>query len=74
MITWNNNGMHASNIKQRHLSALNIEFDMVVIDEAAQAMECSCWIPLSKAKKAILVGGVCACAWVVYVYNPFYSY
>ncbi|XP_020040567.1 DNA-binding protein SMUBP-2 isoform X1 [Castor canadensis] len=31
-------------------------FDMVVIDECAQALEASCWIPLLKAKKCILAG------------------
>ncbi len=32
------------------------EFDVVVIDEAAQALESACWIPLLKAEKAILAG------------------
>uniref|UniRef100_A0A2K5QRK2 DNA-binding protein SMUBP-2 n=1 Tax=Cebus imitator TaxID=2715852 RepID=A0A2K5QRK2_CEBIM len=31
-------------------------FDMVVIDECAQALEASCWIPLLQAGKCILVG------------------
>ncbi|XP_074129809.1 DNA-binding protein SMUBP-2 [Sminthopsis crassicaudata] len=31
-------------------------FDVVVIDECAQALEASCWIPLLKAKKCILAG------------------
>ncbi|XP_006861112.1 PREDICTED: DNA-binding protein SMUBP-2 [Chrysochloris asiatica] len=31
-------------------------FDMVVIDECAQALEASCWIPLLKARKCILAG------------------
>ncbi|KAM8816062.1 DNA-binding protein SMUBP-2 [Rhynchonycteris naso] len=31
-------------------------FDMVVIDECAQAMEASCWVPLLKASKCILAG------------------
>ncbi|XP_029438093.1 DNA-binding protein SMUBP-2 [Rhinatrema bivittatum] len=31
-------------------------FDLVVIDECAQALEASCWIPLLKAKKCILAG------------------
>jgi type I site-specific restriction endonuclease len=33
----------------------NREFDVVVIDEATQALEAECWIALLKAKKAILV-------------------
>jgi len=34
----------------------NISFDMVIIDEAAQALEASCWIPLLRGKKCILAG------------------
>ena len=32
------------------------EFDTVLIDEAAQALEASCWIPLLRGRRAILVG------------------
>ncbi|CEI92091.1 hypothetical protein RMCBS344292_06364 [Rhizopus microsporus] len=35
---------------------MNREFDVVVIDEATQALEAECWIALLKAKKAILAG------------------
>ncbi|XP_004441185.1 PREDICTED: DNA-binding protein SMUBP-2 [Ceratotherium simum simum] len=31
-------------------------FDVMVIDECAQALEASCWIPLLKARKCILAG------------------
>ncbi|XP_047631009.1 DNA-binding protein SMUBP-2 isoform X2 [Phacochoerus africanus] len=31
-------------------------FDVVVIDECAQALEASCWVPLLKARKCILAG------------------
>ncbi|KAF4672614.1 hypothetical protein FOL47_000302 [Perkinsus chesapeaki] len=31
-------------------------FDVVVIDEAAQAIEAACWIPLLMGKKAVLAG------------------
>lgn len=31
-------------------------FDLVVIDECAQALEASCWIPLLKARKCVLAG------------------
>ncbi|XP_055505666.1 DNA-binding protein SMUBP-2 [Leucoraja erinacea] len=34
----------------------NDYFDLVVIDECAQALEASCWIPLMKAPKCILAG------------------
>ena len=35
------------------------DFDVVVIDEAAQALEVSCWIPILRAKKAVLAGDHC---------------
>lgn len=31
-------------------------FDIVIIDEASQALEASCWIPLLTAKKCVLAG------------------
>eukprot|EP00111_Clytia_hemisphaerica_P020158 TCONS_00059404-protein len=31
-------------------------FDLLIIDEAAQAMEISCWIPMLKVKRCILAG------------------
>ena len=34
----------------------NEEFDVVIIDEASQALEAQCWIPLLSAKKAVLAG------------------
>lgn len=34
----------------------NSDFDVVIIDEASQALEAQCWIPLLSAKKAILAG------------------
>ncbi|KAI6126687.1 P-loop containing nucleoside triphosphate hydrolase protein [Pisolithus sp. B1] len=34
----------------------NHTFDVVIIDEATQAMEAVCWIPIFKAKKLILAG------------------
>ncbi len=32
------------------------QFDVVVIDEASQALEAQCWIPLLSARKAVLAG------------------
>ncbi|THU84385.1 P-loop containing nucleoside triphosphate hydrolase protein [Dendrothele bispora CBS 962.96] len=34
----------------------NHQFDVVIIDEATQALEAVCWIPIMKAKKLILAG------------------
>jgi ATP-dependent RNA/DNA helicase IGHMBP2 len=34
----------------------NTVFDLVVIDECAQAVEVSCWIPLLRARAGILAG------------------
>ena len=34
----------------------NENFDVVIIDEASQALEAQCWVPLITAKKAILAG------------------
>jgi len=35
------------------------DFDMVVIDEAAQGIEAACWIPILKGKKCVLAGDHC---------------
>ena len=32
------------------------EFDVVIIDEASQALEAQCWVPLMSAKKVVLAG------------------
>ena len=32
------------------------QFDVVIIDEASQALEAQCWIPLFSARKAVLAG------------------
>lgn len=34
----------------------NSHFDVVIIDEASQAMEAQCWVPLLKAEKVVLAG------------------
>ena len=38
------------------------EFDLCVIDEAAMALEVSCWIPILKARKLVLAGDHCQLA------------
>lgn len=43
---------HSSGSRQ----LFNEEFDVVIIDEATQALEAVCWIPIFKAKKLILAG------------------
>ncbi|KAE8734601.1 P-loop containing nucleoside triphosphate hydrolases superfamily protein isoform 2 [Hibiscus syriacus] len=40
-------------------------FDMVVIDEAGQAIEPSCWIPILQGKRCILAGDQCQLAPVI---------
>ena len=34
-------------------------FDLVIIDEAAQALEATCWIPMLRGKRTILAGDHC---------------
>ncbi|KAH7352248.1 hypothetical protein KP509_19G036700 [Ceratopteris richardii] len=40
-------------------------FDMVLIDEASQAVEPACWIPLLKGRRAVLAGDPCQLAPVI---------
>ena len=44
----------AANKAIRHL-----EYNTVFIDEAAQALEPACWIPISRAKRVVLAGDHC---------------
>ncbi|RYH30488.1 hypothetical protein EON65_04960 [archaeon] len=37
----------------------SVEFDVVVIDEAAQGLEVACWIPMLLANKVVLAGDHC---------------
>ncbi|KAG8982674.1 hypothetical protein FRB90_006637 [Tulasnella sp. 427] len=41
---------------ERGRQLLNTKFDVLVIDEATQAVEAVCWIPIFKSKKLILAG------------------
>ena len=39
-----------------HYTVRNLKFHTVVIDEAGQALEPACWIPVLKAKKLVMAG------------------
>jgi ATP-dependent RNA/DNA helicase IGHMBP2 len=43
----------------RILAKVEDGFDLVVIDEAAQALEASCWIPILRGRKVVLAGDHC---------------
>jgi ATP-dependent RNA/DNA helicase IGHMBP2 len=49
----------ATLVGANHYTVRNIKYHTVVIDEAGQAIEPACWIPLVKAKKVILAGDHC---------------
>ncbi|SEN42842.1 DNA helicase, putative [Mucilaginibacter gossypiicola] len=46
----------ATLVGANHYTIRDLKFHTVVIDEAGQALEPACWIPISKAKKVILAG------------------
>lgn len=46
----------ATLVGANHASIQNVYFDVVIIDEAGQANEPSCWIPIVKTKKVIFAG------------------
>ncbi|TKC08972.1 AAA domain-containing protein [Pedobacter frigoris] len=49
----------ATLIGANHYTIRNLKFDTVVIDEAGQALEPACWIPILKANKVVLAGDHC---------------
>ncbi len=49
----------ATLVGSNHHSIKHLKFDTLVIDEAGQALEPACWIPISKAPKLILAGDHC---------------
>ena len=49
----------ATLVGANHYTIRNLEYHTVVIDEAGQALEPACWIPILKAKKVILAGDHC---------------
>ena len=52
----------ATLVGSNHYTVRNIKFHTVVIDEAGQALEPACWIPILKAQKVILAGDHCQLA------------
>ncbi|KAG1685431.1 hypothetical protein DVH05_008369 [Phytophthora capsici] len=55
-IVQNSNVVFATNVGAASKLLKNVTFDLVIIDEAAQALEASCWIPILKAKRCVLAG------------------
>jgi ATP-dependent RNA/DNA helicase IGHMBP2 len=49
----------ATLVGSNHYTIKSLKFDTVVIDEAGQALEPACWIPILKARKLILAGDHC---------------
>ncbi|WP_256012278.1 AAA domain-containing protein [Desertivirga xinjiangensis] len=46
----------ATLVGANHYTVRNLKYDTLVIDEAGQALEPACWIPVMKAQKVILAG------------------
>ena len=46
----------ATPVGANHYTVKNLRYKTVVIDEAGQALEPACWIPILKAKKLVLAG------------------
>ena len=49
----------ATLVGANHYTVRNLKFTTVVIDEAGQALEPACWIPILKAQKVVLAGDHC---------------
>lgn len=49
----------ATLVGSNHFTLRNLRFHTVVIDEAGQALEPACWIPLMKAQKVVFAGDHC---------------
>jgi ATP-dependent RNA/DNA helicase IGHMBP2 len=49
----------ATLVGSNHFSIRHLHYDAVIIDEAGQAMEPACWIPILKTQKLILAGDHC---------------
>lgn len=46
----------ATLVGSAHYTIKDIKFDAVIIDEAGQALEPACWIPILKSEKVVLAG------------------
>ncbi|ETN14479.1 hypothetical protein PPTG_07525 [Phytophthora nicotianae INRA-310] len=55
-IVRHSNVVFATNVGAASKLLKDVTFDLVIIDEAAQALEASCWIPILKAKRCVLAG------------------
>jgi superfamily I DNA and/or RNA helicase len=49
----------ATLVGANHYTIRHLHFDVAVIDEAGQALEPACWIPILKTKKVVLAGDHC---------------
>jgi len=49
----------ATLVGANHYTVRNLKYHTVVIDEAGQAIEPACWIPIVKAQKLVLAGDHC---------------
>jgi predicted DNA helicase len=49
----------ATLVGANHYTIKHLKFDTVVIDEAGQALEPACWIPVLKAQKVVMAGDHC---------------
>jgi superfamily I DNA and/or RNA helicase len=49
----------ATLVGANHYTISNLKFKTIVIDEAGQALEPACWIPILKASRVILAGDHC---------------
>ena len=49
----------ATLVGANHYSVRNLKYHTVVIDEAGQALEPACWIPVLKARKLVMAGDHC---------------
>lgn len=49
----------ATLVGANHYTVRNLKYETIVIDEAGQALEPACWIPILKAQKVVLAGDHC---------------